>query len=633
MLRKAFLIVLGAVLCSKTALSIDKNNDDGSIEKMETIVVHPENDQCCSVNSNKPATTINPNSKSRPPSSLTALINSTPSVSQNGQGGHFQNFSIRGVSRHRIKILINGMRIESDRRAGVSASFIEPLLIDTATVWRNPVSTEFGSGALGGAVEIDTKEFTSSIAATGYQSDGNENYQILGAGGSHWSIGLARRSASNANAANGSELNTQFTQYSATLSAKGKWQNLNLELFALPSIGRDMGKSNSDFPRRITHYPEEKHLLVKLGVSSDSGWKGSFYVHPNKLETEVHKLNRSLSTVSNEAFDFGVNGYFEKQIDEYTGTIALDYFSRLGVNGKEQSIDLLNNSTFNLSSLVNGKESEMAVIATLEGLWGETDWKIGTRFSYFKQTADLSASREDNAGSGFISLSHPFENGLELTANFATGFRFPSLSERFFSGTTGRGNVSGNPHLKKEQSINIDLGAQWQGDDLALGGHIFYLSVSDYIERIETEEDQLTYLNLSSGKIMGIELEGQYFLTDDLNFNWSGHLLKGEDDKGQPLSDIPANRFMLGLKYSSEQWESMIDLEMRASKDNPGNGEKRIPAAKLLSATVQYKVMNKLLLSINANNLLNEQYFNSADRKSAFAKERSVGVSVTWQLL
>ena len=69
---------------------------------------------------------ISPFDKLHVPSSLTDLINTSPSVSQNGQGGHFQNFSIRGVSRQRVRTLINDMRIVSDRRAGVSASFIEP---------------------------------------------------------------------------------------------------------------------------------------------------------------------------------------------------------------------------------------------------------------------------------------------------------------------------------------------------------------------------------------------------------------------------------------------------------------------------------------------------------------------------
>ena len=44
-----------------------------------------------------------------------------------------------------------------------------------------------------------------------------------------------------------------------------------------------------------------------------------------------------------------------------------------------------------------------------------------------------------------------------LSAELASGQRFPTLTERFFSGTTGRVQVIGNPDLDPEETLGLDL--------------------------------------------------------------------------------------------------------------------------------------------------------------------------------
>ena len=63
------------------------------------------------------------------PRTLTEMVSEVPAVAENGQGGMFQNYSVRGVSRQRVLTLVAGMRIVSERRAGVSASFVDPALM------------------------------------------------------------------------------------------------------------------------------------------------------------------------------------------------------------------------------------------------------------------------------------------------------------------------------------------------------------------------------------------------------------------------------------------------------------------------------------------------------------------------
>ena len=69
-----------------------------------------------------------PDDAQAPPATVTEMVSETSSVSENGQGGLFQTYSVRGVSRQRVMTLISGMRLVSERRAGVSASFLDPRL-------------------------------------------------------------------------------------------------------------------------------------------------------------------------------------------------------------------------------------------------------------------------------------------------------------------------------------------------------------------------------------------------------------------------------------------------------------------------------------------------------------------------
>mgnify|MGYP000597812589 CR=1 FL=1 len=601
--------------------------------KLETLVITPAYDQLKANDPTRVDTYITLQDKTVIPQNLTDFISSSPSVSQNGQGGHFQNFSIRGLSKHRVKTLINDISIQGVRRAGASVSFIDPLLIGGVTIQRNPASTLFGSGALGGVVQVETNHFTTPTVMTGYNSEADENYQVLATGQQNWSFGIAKREAQNSNSTNdNSELNTHFEQYSATFSATTKLQGLNLDFFALQSLAKDVGKSNTSFPDRRTHYPEENHLLAKLGIRSDSGWQAKIYIHPNALQTEVLTVNSSLNTVSNQAFDYGSRWSFEQQWGEVNSLFGIDYSARHAVETKESAVDLSTYSSTLYTPLQDGEEHETSVFSTIDWQIGQAELQAGTRFSYFQQSARHISSQQDSAWSGFINMLYPFDNGIDFSANASTAYRYPTLSERLFTGTTGRGNVISNPDLEKEQSYNIDLGLGLVREHYSIASHLYYLRIHDYIERIELGNDVLTFANLNNGLITGFELEGNHFINDNWQFNWSGHIIRGEDDKGAALSDIPSNRIVLSVAHQQGKWESLIDFEYRTHKKNPGSGEKEIPSVGLLSTAIRYQAMPNLQLSFSAKNLFDAEYFSSADRKADYAQGRSFGINLIWTM-
>ncbi len=98
-----------------------------------------------------------------------------------------------------------------------------------------------------------------------------------------------------------------------------------------------------------------------------------------------------------------------------------------------------------------------------------------------------------------------------------------------------------------------------------------------------------------------------------------------------PLADIPANRFNLGGAWRRDPWSAEIRWEQRSEINDPGPGEKAIPSASLVSASLRYRWTSGLTLSLSGRNLLDEDYFNSADRKVTFSPGRSLGLAIRWQ--
>ena len=574
---------------------------------------------------------IQPSDNVAPPTDLTEMVSQVPSVSENGQGGLFQTYSIRGVSRQRVLTLVSGMRIVSDRRAGTSGSFVDPLLMGSVDVLRGPSSTYWGSGALGGVVQVFPRRFDDWSVATGYGSQGNEWNLAAGWGKGDWSAGVAHRQAGDSETPAGETLNSAFKQTSGTL--QGSWSSGRYEydLQAVAAAGRDIGKANTDFPERTTIYPEENHLLVRFAMRSEADWSLDAWVHPNDLETHVLETEISESTVDNSAFDLGLNWQKQIQIGPKVMTrFGLDYFGRRSVDAVEVTEDLISGEVLRQRTLDDGTEDEAAAYGALEWYWGSTVVLAGGRFTWDRQTNADGPSVTNTAGSGFVGVVVPLGNGFEFVSNAGTGLRFPSLSERFFSGVTGRGEVVGNPDLEPERSFNLDAGLHWYGQSLFLSGYLFHNEISDYIERIEVEPDLLTFVNLVSGTIQGIELEGFYQFNGAWSFSFGGHLIDGENDMNDPLADIPANRAYLGGKWSSGKWRWEGRWEQRAERTDFGSGEKPIPAASLLSMSLAYQMREDLALTLTGRNLLDEEYFNSADRKVPFSPGRAIGLALRW---
>ncbi|MEP2299615.1 MAG: TonB-dependent receptor plug domain-containing protein, partial [Kangiellaceae bacterium] len=153
-----------------------QNEEHCSESSDEILIITQRKSPLAGLSPTSQATTqIAPSESIAIPTTLTDLIEGTPGVAENSQPGLFQVVSIRGVSRQRILTLIEGVKIANDRRAGVAASFIDPLLLSNVEITRGPISSYYGSGAIGGVSNLNFTRTQGITAAAGIEQSGNQN--------------------------------------------------------------------------------------------------------------------------------------------------------------------------------------------------------------------------------------------------------------------------------------------------------------------------------------------------------------------------------------------------------------------------------------------------------------------------
>ena len=558
--------------------------------------------------------------------SISEALALQPSVSLNGQPGLFQTLNIRGLARQRVQSFLNGMRLTSERRGGVSASFLDPLLLGGVEIIQGPASTYYGSGALAGALQLLLREDASPWLSTGFASDGNERNLAAGAGNANYSAGIALRQRDDGKTVKGDTKFDRFDQLSAYYQRQFNLGDYSVDWQLIGSKAKDIGKDNSQFPlQRMVLYPEENHLLSQVKLSGTGDWAARLSLHYQDLLTRetlesraVNQVNQSrVSEVANRSMDIGLTLEDKWQAGQLSGQYGFDYFGRRGVNARQDDF-ILSRLLGSTQSLDDGKENESALFATANRDFNFASVHLGGRWTYFTQGDSKSEKISQSRGSYFLTVRKPLGD-WNLSLSYGTSSRFASLTERLFIGTTGRGEVVGNLRLLPEDSSELDIGIDYQSERLAFELHRFAMDIDDFIERITFDESTLSYRNLLSGDLSGWQYRVALFLSNPWQLALSGQRVTGSSDSENTLIDIPAARHQVDLSYSAPIWSLNMSLRRRLDKKDFGATERVLQAANIGALSFRIDLSDRWQMQAGIENLFDETYFSSADALSTLA--------------
>lgn len=555
------------------------------------------------------------------------LLVRIPGVGATGQNGAFETFSIRGSTANGILVLFDGMPITAQRRAGVPISFVEPALLGAISVTRGPSTVHFGPGALGGAVSIKPYWFDGSEITAGYADSGHEGLVVAGHGNGSFSIGVARHRAGDSEAADGTPLNTSYRRDSATLQWQQNAGDFQFEASLIPSRTTDIGKSNSRYPQRDTTYPEDRHTIASLHLSHAGGFDLRLSGHDQSLLTYNQRPGSPDTWAYIESTDYGLTAQHTWQSGPLAFNAGVEYLGRRGVTGYDAQ-ETLSNRNY---SLRDASEN-------LWSLFALADWQLdnglkleaGARTSRVSQSLSSASSSSNDTAYNLGAVWTP-DPTQRLSLNLASGYRFPTLEERFYTGVTAQGEIVGNPDLDSEHSLGIDVGygvnlGRWHAQ-----ANVWRTDVDDLIQLYEVAPGVNGYTNVGEAQLHGFELGVGVQATDALRLMASAAVVRSKDKlTGDPLYGAPPVTFTFDARYALGPGSLGLVYQHRARMKRPGFEEVERDAVDLVDLDYRLPIGRHWNLQLYARNALDETYWATADELSALAPERSVGFNLRW---
>lgn len=599
---------------------------------------------------------------SRSPANLVQALENVAGISQVSEGQAAVP-AVRGLARGRTLILIDGARVASERRAGPSATFLDPDVIESVEVARGPGSVAYGSDAFGGVISIRTRTvaplspFAARVSAT------------LGAGipdrryGAELSKGFTRggallavhsRSAGNYRAPDGEVFNSGYEDRGFLARITYQLGDGLLSAAWQSDLGRDIERPRDNSRVVRFFYPIEDSHRLTLGydVRDVAGFSrlvltafhGAYAQVTDQDRFGTATAARSVERADVSSKDFQVRGNAERRygaarlemgvdVNGRYGLRALDIFESYTREGAQADFDenvAVDSARRVDTGLYASVDAALTSIISIAG-GARGDYVVThNRGGYF---GDRSTAQ--GAGSGFLSLTAGSSRGTTTTFQVARGFRDPVLSDRYFRGPSGRGFITGNPDLNPETSLQFDLSVHYTASRVRAAFYAYEYRINDLIERYQDGTDLFFFRNRGRARLRGLEAEVQGMLGAGITVEGALQTARGRSlDDDEFLDDIAPETVSLQLRkaFATRGGFAQLRAAWHAADDRPGPTERIVPSSLVIDAGAGLSILPRLDLRIFARNLLNERYLASQDVRTVQAPGRSVSLAATVRL-
>lgn len=499
-------------------------------------------------------------------------------------------------------LLINGRPVREAEEGGIKSEMYESFpvsVIDHIEVIRGPGSVLYGSNAFSAVINVITKKGTENktnlVVSGGYPS------AFLGSGSAAYQIG-------------------DFSIVAGVKYYKEKEWNLDY-------IGRDgILKFDASIPNNgVGSYLELSYKNLKI-MSSYEDWTHFYANQKNLTSTKSTSLGDVLyqkwfndlgySQKITEWWNMSLNATYTQSWLDVTPVLDRNSFDLTGEwTNFFKPINDLNIVFGMLGNYVKGDQNlqKNLVLDTSRssiGIYLQADYKL---FSSLKLIGGLQGNKvpgfdfDLNPRAGLIWSPQEIVN---VKALYSQAFRAPSIQELYLKNM-------GKSDLKPEKVNTVDVGVNIQTDKAYIGLNNFYSRISNTIVQIHGAS--MKYANNDQKTtIIGMELEGKYYITRELLLIGSG--LYQQNTNGDSLGNVmpvPEAGAKIGLSYSSNGFTLSAfdiyegDLDKRyTSKGNPNPGEYNllnVNAKYDLNRLLKVKTLGQVSLRVDCYNLLDKE--------------------------
>ena len=566
---------------------------------------------------------------------------------------------LRGLSRGRTLLLLDDARITTERRAGASATFVDPFTVERLEVVRGPGSVAYGSDAFGGVLHMLTpvpRPQTLAWRAEGAVAAGVP-YAALGLEGNIPIGGGALLAAVHGRSFDDYDSPAGEVPYSSAEDAgvllRGAIPAGDTRVLLGLQIdrARDVERAASDTDTRVTRYPEEDSDRLTGTVAFDDALGAdtlelTAFVGRYRLVTEretfatdedpavressdVEALDASVRLDARRALTRGVLRWGVDAVSRFDLS-TVETVEEEGGDGwveTERGTSIEDADRFDVGAFVEGEHP------VSEG-WMEWFW--GARADLVR-TASIGGAFGDRstsevAPSGYVAARFRMTPAWNATIQASSGFRDPTLSDRYYVGVTGRGQVTGNPDLDPERSVQLDVAVRGTAGPVNLAGAVWRYRILDLIERYEVAPDEFAFRNRDAEDLWGAEVEADTLLGRKWLVRAALGWTRGElDESGEPAADVPAPSGYAALEHRpADRWWWRADVRTVLRDDRPGEAEVVTPGSTVYGAGAGLRLARGVELRLTLDNLFDHEMPASSDRRAPPAPGRSAALTVSF---
>jgi vitamin B12 transporter len=538
------------------------------------------------------------------------------------------NVFLRGATNAQTIVLIDGVRVGSATSGGAALENIPLERIERIEILRGAASALYGPDAVGGVIQIFTREPSEAFALQASGGAGMDGQQSASAavrgsdGAIGYSLGVARESATGISVS----VNPALSGYNADTD----------------------GFSATSADARLSAKLNQDHALTLSLMQSDTDYQTDTAIPsgtPNPLGlTKVTTDTRSRALMQNAAFKWDA-----QWLPQWTSSVLLgsgeDQSTQrylrasdgaLGATGK------FNTRRQQLSWQNNVRLDEDVLTALLErrteAVDSSTAYTVTQRelrslmLSYAVNRAGwnaLAVARTDN-NSQFgsynnwaVSGGYRLAEALRAVASMGTSFQAPTFNQLYFPGF-------GNTALVPQLNRSTELGLKYQRANLAWSALIYQNDIQGFIVPVTNVQSALAVLR---GGTLSVDLQSGE-TTYSASYDYADPRSYSSTPASNNLRLVRVAQNVINARISHRMGDFRVFGEFKLSSDREdakvvGSGRDILPGYGVLNVGSSWKVHRNTSVLARVNNLTDTQYMLA----NGFAMPgRNLFVSVNWAL-
>ena len=576
-----------------------------------------------------------------------ALSNNNTSSNFFQSGGHGTSSAIqlRGLPKRYSTVYIDGVKMSDPSSVSNDFDFNHILTsqISRVEILKGNQSSVYGSGAIGGTINIFTKD---------PQEGFHKNLEY-----------------------NTGSFRTHNLSGSISGADKKNSYYLGLERFQTDGISQMMHNNEKDRYRNNSIIGKYSYDFTdKLKFQSNLRFADTYLQYDKEVDTETATHDEEVDGIESSYNMSMTYDYDEKFSNKFT--LANTYIKRIygatensgnalqdNYYGDRYLISYTGNYNFNLdNSIVFGVEREDDQIGYNKDLSGRENKHNYVTSNFFDLQSRLTnnifftfGSRFDehsiagNEDSHRVTFAYLFDDKtLKIKSSYGTGFRYPSLYEMFF---VYAANSKSLGYVKAENSKSFDFGFEklFSNMNLNVEATYFNLKYDDVLEGWKTGSSSgsaYTTQNMpGTVKSQGLELISKWVVNDylnlGLNYTYTSTYDGAEQDDPNKSSSytnaqmvrVPRNIINIKTNFNFPNYEDInftLSTKWSDMARDYGNGnrtydDERIDDYLVNDLQIKSKLWNSYSVFLNITNLLDEKYETARDY-SQLGRSFNIGI-------